>query len=74
MLGVESQGKAQLLVQLAFGAELLPMWDCAWNKAAASTTGYGEGSQLFCAFRHLLVAFTTIAEKQRILDTKSAFL
>ena len=73
MLGLESKGKAQLLVQAAFGAELRLVWNRAWNKAPVSTTGHGEGSQLFCAFRNLLVAFTTIAEKQRILDTKSAF-
>ena len=74
MLGVESEGKTQLLVQAAFSVELQPMWNRAWNKAAVSTTGYGEDNQLFCVFRHLLVTFTTIAEKQRILNTKSVFL
>ena len=60
-------------MQEAFCAERQPIWNCAWNKAPALTTGYGEGSQLFCAFRNLLVAFTTIAEKQRILNAKSSF-
>ena len=49
------------------------MWNRAWNKAPASTTRHGEGSQLFCVFWNLLVTFTTITEKQQILDTKSAF-
>ena len=49
------------------------MWNRVWNKAPASTIGHGESSQLFCAFQNLLVSFTTITEKQWILDTKSAF-
>lgn len=49
------------------------MWERAWSKASALTTGYGECSKLFCVFRNLLVAFTTIAEKQRIFDTKTTF-
>ena len=73
LLGIQSEGKAQLLVQAAFTPELRHVWQRAWDKAPSSTSGYGEGSQLFCGFRNLLVAFTTIAEKQQILDTKSAF-
>jgi len=73
LLGIKSEGKAQLLVQAAFSAELRHIWHRAWSKAPISTSGYGEGSQLFCALRNLLVVFTTIAEKQRILDAKSAF-
>ena len=72
MLGVWSEGKAQLLVQLAFSVELCPIWDHAWDKAATLNPGYG--SQLFCTFRHQLVVFTMIAEKQRIFNTKSVFL
>lgn len=56
-----------------FNADLLPMWNHAWIQAPVSTTRQREGSQLFCAFWNLLVTFTTIAEKQRILDTKSVF-
>ena len=73
LLGIKSEGKAQLLVQAAFTADLRHIWQRAWGKAPSSTSGYGEGSQLFCGLRNLLVAFTTIAEKQRVLDAKSAF-
>jgi len=73
LLGIGSEGRAQLLVQAAFSADLRHIWNRAWSKAPTSTTGYGEGSQLFCELRNLLVAFTTIAEKQQVLDAKSAF-
>ena len=51
----------------AFVADLRHILDRAWSKASALTTGNGEGSKILCAFSNLLVAFTTIAEKQRIL-------
>ena len=73
LLCIGSEDRAQLLVQAAFSADCRHVWNCAWSKAPTSTTGYREGSQLFCVLRNLLVAFTTIAEKQRILDAKSAF-
>ena len=72
MVSVETEGKAQLVVQLAFSADLRHMWVRAWRRALASTTGYGKGSKLFCALRNLLVAFT-IAEKQSLLAVKAAF-
>jgi len=74
LLGIQSEGKAQLLVQAAFTPEMRHVWKRAWDKAPSSTSWYGEGSQLFCGLRNLLVAFTTIAEKQQILDTKSLFV
>ena len=49
LLGIGSEGRAQLLVQEAFSAERRPIWNRAWNKAPTLTTGYGEDSQLFCA-------------------------
>jgi len=73
LLGIKSEGKTQLLVQAAFSVDQRHVWNRAWSKAPISTSGYGEGSQLFCALRNLLVAFTMIAEKQRVLDAKSAF-
>jgi len=73
LLGIGSEDRVQLLVQTAFSADRRHIWNRAWNKAPTTTTGYGEGSRLFCALRNLLVSFTTIVERQRILDAKSAF-
>ena len=73
MVSVETKGNAQLVVQSAFGADLQHMWVSAWHKAPTSTMGHEEGSKLFCALHNLLVAFTMIPEKQRLVDAKADF-
>ena len=65
--------KFYLFISSAFAKELRKLWQAAYRSAPDSTTGIGTGSKIYVAFLNLFAAFSTTADKRKVLQMADAF-